>query len=424
MTITPQLLANYLIKYGGFFDALPEINTMAETLPFTQKAKVGEKYQVSFLAGLEHGQTASRQGGLFDLNAAIGAELQRAELDGSTIIMRTQYAWDDVYASLNGRDTSYNDIMSLKMKAKGKGASVYRDLALSYGPGAGSVIASNIGVIKTTAAGALSTARDIFLTSKSYIRGLWPSMRNALVDIYQSDGTTLRVSDVQIIGVPNQRKTLVRMYKAGSAIVPQANDVIVPKGWRTNSCIGMEAIMKTQTGTLFGIDVGEITQFRTPNFDAGNGPLTLQLIREFGALVADNGSKSGGRLLVSGSAFAATANEFSAKNRDTSAGGVKKQGESKLIFETPAGDIEMVVWDLAKQGQGMYIANSADAYRVGTTDNTMRPIKGMNEGFLTPLIDKSGCQSLMYSNQAPFCEQNWHNFFVENIVSPGDSAES
>lgn len=424
MTITPQLLANYLIKYGGFFDALPEINTMAETLPFTQKAKVGEKYQVSFLAGLEHGQTASRQGGLFDLNAAIGAELQRAELDGSTIIMRTQYAWDDVYASLNGRDTSYNDIMSLKMKAKGKGASVYRDLALSYGPGAGSVLAANIGVIKTTAAGALSTARDIFLTQKSYIRGLWPSMRNALVDIYQSDGTTLRVSDVQILGVPNQRKTLVRMYKAGSAITPQANDVIVPKGWRTNSCIGMEAIMKTQTGLLFGIDVGEITQFRTPNFDAGNGPLTLQLIREFGALVADNGSKSGGRLLVSGSAFAATANEFSAKNRDTSQGGVKKQGESKLIFETPAGDIEMVVWDLAKQGQGMYIANSADAYRVGTTDNTMRPIKGMNEGFLTPLIDKSGCQSLMYSNQAPFCEQNWHNFFVENIVSPGDSAES
>jgi len=422
--ITPALLANYKTKYGGFFDALPEINTLAELLPFTQKAKIGEKYQVSFMAGLEHGQTASRQGGLFDLNAAIGAELQRAELDGSTIMMRAQYAWDDVYASLNGSDTSYNDIMSLKMKAKGKGASLYRDGALAYGPGGGSVLASNWGVISTTAAGALSTARDVRLTRASYIRGLWPSMRNALIDIYQSDGTTLRVGDVQVLGVPTQRKTHVRLYKAGSAVTPQANDVIVPKGWRQNSCIGMEAIMKTQTGTLFGVDVGEITQFRTPVFDAANGPLTLKLIREWGALIADNGSKSGGQIMCSGSAFAALADEYSAKNRDPSSGGVKKQGESRLIFETPAGNIDVVVWDMAKQGQAMYFANTANAYRVGTTDNTMRPIKGLNEGFLTPLIDKSGCQSVMYSNQAPFCEQNWHNFFVENIVSPGDSLDA
>lgn len=424
MTITAALLANYKIKYGGFFDALPEINTLAELLPFTQKAKIGEKYQVSFLAGLEHGQTASRAGGLFDLNAAIGAELQRAELDGSTIMIRAQYAWDDVYASLNGSDTSYNDIMSLKMKAKGKGASLYRDLALGYGPGAGSVLASNIGVIKTNAAGALSTARDIFLTSKSFIRGLWPSMRNALVDIYQSDGTTIRESDVVVQGVPNQNKTQVRFFKTGSVVTPQANDVIVPKGWRLNSCIGMEAIMKTQTGTLFGVDVGAITQFRTPKFSASNGPLTRKLIREWGALIADNGSREGGQLMVAGSAFAALAEEFSTLNRDTSKGGVKKQGESRLIFETPAGNIDVVVWDLAKQGQAKYFANSSNAYRVGTTDNTMRPIKGLNEGFLTPLIDKSGCQSVMYSNQAPFCEQNWHNFFVEDVVSPGDVAEA
>lgn len=303
MTITPALIGNFKIKYGGYFDALPEINTLAELLPFRQEQKIGEKYQVSFLAGLEHGQTASRQGGLFDLNAAIGAEVPRAELDGSTIMMRAQYSWDDVYASLNGSNTAYNDIMSLKMKAKGKGASLYRDLALAYGPGSGSVLASNIGVIGTTAAGALSTARDIFLTKKSYIRGLWPSMRNALVDIYQSDGTTLRVGDVQVLGQPNQSKTQVRFYKAGSAVTPQQGDVIVPKGWRLNSCLGLEAIMKTQSGDLFGVNVSEISQFRTPIFDAANGPLSRKLIREWAALIADNGSKQGGRLMVAGSAL-------------------------------------------------------------------------------------------------------------------------
>ena len=423
--ITPALIGNFLTKYGGLVDSLPEIGSFAEMLPFKQQAKIGEKYSVSFLAGIEHGQTASRAGGLFDLNPAIGAEVPRAELDGSTIIMRAQYAWDDVYASLNGKDSSYQDVMSLKMKAKGMGGSLYRDLALAYGPGAGSVLASNIGVIKTNAAGALSTARDVFLTKQSYIRGLWPSMRNALVDIYTSDLTTLRVADVTIRGNPNVTKTLVRMYKAGSAITPQAGDVIVPKGWRQNSCIGFEAIMNTSSGPLWGIaDVAEYSQFRTPVFSASNGPLSLQLIREWCALIADSGSKQGGTFKVAGSAFAALANEYSGKNRDTSSGGVKKQGETGLLFDTPAGLVKVETWDLAKQGQGMYVANSSGAYRVGTTDNTMRPIKGLNEGFLTALTEKAGCQSMMYSNQAPFCDNNWHNFLVTDIASPGDCAES
>lgn len=434
--VTGQLLANYLTKFGGYFDALPEHNTMAELLPFEQKAKLGAKYEVSFLVGMEHGHTASRAGGLYTLNPAIGAELQKAELDGSTITMRAQYAWDDVYASLNGSDASYNDIMSLKMKALGKGASLYRDLALAYGPGAGSVLGANIGVVKTTAGAALNAdltnGVSIFLTKASYIRGLWPSMRNAYVDIYQSDGTTLRSSNVRVIGVPNQRKTAVTFVassqtgyvsSAPTATV-QANDIIVPAGWKGQSCIGLETIMRTQTGTLFTVNMATITPFRTPLFDAANGPLTLQLIREWAALIADNGSTQGGQLMTSGSAFAALANEYSAKNRDTSSGGVKKQGESKLIFETPAGNIDVVVWDLAKQGAAMYIANSARAYRVGSTDNTMRPIKGLNEGFLTPLIDQPGLQSSIYSNQAPFCENGWHNFYVENIASAGDSAES
>ena len=423
MTITAGLIGNYKTKFGPFIDALPEIGSIADMLPFRQQQKIGEKYQVAFLAGIEHGQTASRAGGLFTLNAAISAEVPRAELDGSTIMMRTQFAWDDVYASLNGSDSSYDDIMSLKIKALGKGSNAYRDLALYYGPGAGSVLASNIGVISTTAA-ALSTSPTVRLTRASYIQGLWPSMRNALVDIYQADGTTIRVADVTILGVGNQNKTHVRMFKSGSAVTPTATDVIVPKGWRQNSCIGLEAAANTQTGTIYTVDVTSIAQFRTLQVDAAAGPLTRKFIRETAARLAANGSKQGGTLKCSGSAFAGLAEEFSALNRDTTMGGVKKQGESKLVFETPAGDISVEVWDLSKNGQAHYFANTSNAYRVGTTDNTMRPIKGLNEGFLTALIDQAGCQSAMYSNQAPFVEQPWHNAIITNIVSPGDAADA
>lgn len=438
---TSKLNSNFRVKFGPWIDALPEISTLASKLPFKQQGKLGERYRVPFTAGIEHGHTASRAGGLFTLRPAIGAESGFAELDGSTIIMRTQYAWDEIYASLGDSDMeatsnsrSYQDVMSLKMKAKGLGGSLYRDLALAYGPGAGAAVSANIGVIKTTAAGDLSTTRDVFLTKASWIRGLWPTMRNALVDVYQANGTTIRSTNVQIYGVPNQNKTLVRFGPSTIADAPTgtpaailtATDVIVPAGWKGNSCIGLESIMKTQTGSLWEVNVDEIAQMRTLQFDAANGPLTRKLIREWGALIADNKSKMGGDLLVDGSAFASLAEEYSTSfQRDTNNdGGVKKSGESALVFATPAGEIKVEVWDLAKQGQAMYLAKSSRAYRVGTTDNTMRPIKGLNEGFLTPLIDKSGCQSMMFSNQAPFCDQNWHNFIVTNIVSSGNVAES
>lgn len=438
MTISAALQGNFRIKYGPWIDALPEISDLADALPFqAQSRRPGEKYRVPFLSGIEHGQTASRAGGLFTLNAPIGATVPYAELDGSTIIVRAQYAWDDVYASLNGNSMegggnagSYQDVMSLKMKAKGMGGSLYRDLALAYGPGATSVLASNIGVVKTTAAGTLATARDIFLTSASWIRGLWPSMTNALVDIYQSDGTTVRSLNVPVQGVPNQNKTQIRLGGAGAlgGSVPgatvTANDVIVPKGWLGQSCIGLEPVMKTQTGALWGLsDVSVVPMFRSLNFNAG-GALTRKLIRQFAAIVADNGSKSGGKLKVAGSVFASLAEEYSGKNMDTSHGGIKVQGESALEYQTPAGDISIEVWPLAKQGQAIYIANSSNAQRIGTTDNTMRPIKGLNEAFLTPLIDQAGCQSMMYSNQAPFVEKNWHNFLITGIVSDGDVVDS
>ena len=428
-TLTPALQGNFRIKYGPWIDALPEIDTIASMLPFQPKEyQPGEKYRVPFLAGIEHGQTASRAGGLFNLNKPKGAEVPYAELDGSTIIMRAQYALDDVYASLNGQSNgAYQDVMSLKMKAKGMGASLYRDLALSYGPGAGSVLAANIGVVSTTAT-AVNTSPSVRLTKASFIPGLWPSMKNALVDIYQSDGTTLRAGNVQVLGLTNNNKTQVKFgvstvsgeATVNPAAVVTAGDIIVPQGWKGGSCIGIEAMANTQTGTIFTVDLTNIPIFRWSQFDAAAGPLTRKLIREWGARASQFGCKQGGVLKVAASAFAGLAEEFSALNRDTSMGGVKKQGETALVFETPAGLISVEVWELAKQSQAIFFAKSANGYRVGATDNTMRPIKGINEAFLTPLIDQPGLQSMMYSNQAPFFDRPWHNFIVSNIVSPGD----
>jgi hypothetical protein len=435
MTDFGRLDANFRTKYGGWIDnTLPEVNTLASKMPFSQKGKIGNKYSISFLIGHEQGVTYSRAAGLFDYRQPISAEAVDAELDGSTILVRTQYSWDEIYASLDVNDPAaltnagaYNDIMSLKMKAKGMSGSTRRDMALAYGCGSGAVAAANIGVVKTTAAGSLATPRAVFLTRASWIRGLWPSLKNALVDVYQSDGTTLRASNVQVYGVPNGSKTQVTFgpstvageATSNTAAIMTANDIIVPAGSKGQSCIGIEAMQTQQTGSLFGIPLDTTAQFRTIKETLGGAP-TRKFIREMCSRSKDNGNTSGGVLLVSGGAWTHIAEAFSSSFRDTNAGGAKLQGETSMSFDTPCGRVELVDWPLCKQGQMHFLANDCGMYRVGTTDNTMRPIKGLSEGFLNPLEGKAGCQSILYSNQAPFIELGWHNWMVDGVVSDGD----
>jgi hypothetical protein len=435
MTDFGRLDSNFRTKYGGWIDnTVPEINTLASKMPFSQKGKLGNKYSISFLVGIEQGVTYSRAAGLFPYREAIGAEAVDAELDGSTIVVRTQYSMDEVYASLDTNDPSaltnagaYNDIMSLKMRAKGLSGSLRRDLALAYGPGSGSVASSNIGVVSTTAAGDLTTTRNLRLTRASWIRGLWPSLKNGLVDVYQSNGTTLRAANVQIYGVPAGNKTQITVgpstvvgeATSNTAAVIAQNDIIVPAGSKGASAIGVEAMQLQQTGTLFGINLDQITQFRTNKETVGGAP-TRKFIREMCARSKDNGCTTGGTLFVSGGAWTHVAEAFSTSFRDTSPGGEKLQGETEMGFDTPCGRVELVTWDLCKQGQMHFFANSCGMYRVGTTDNTMRPIKGLQEGFLAPLEGKSGMQSILYSNQAPFIECGWHNWIADGVVSDGD----
>jgi hypothetical protein len=435
MTDYGRLDSNFRTKYGGWIDnTVPEINTLAARMPFSQKGKIGNKYSISFLVGIEQGVTYSRAAGLFPYRAAIGAEATDAEIDGSTIVVRTQYSMDEVYASLDVNDPSaltnagaYQDVMSLKMRAKGLSGSLRRDLALAYGPGSGAAAASNIGVVSTTAAGDLTTTRNVRLTRASWIRGLWPSLKNGLVDVYQSNGTTVRALNVQVYGVPAGNKTQITLgpstvtgeATSNTAAVIAQNDIIVPAGSKGASCLGVEAIQLQQTGTLFGIPLDTVTQFRT-NKETLGGPPTRKFIREMCARSRDNGLTSGGVLMVSSGAEAHIAEAFANSFRDTSSGGQKLQGETGMSFDTPCGRVELQSWDLCKQGQIHFFANDCGMYRVGTTDNTMRPIKGLQEGFLAPLEGTSGMQSILYSNQAPFIELGWHNWIADGVASDGD----
>lgn len=410
-------------RYGRWIDPLPDEHTLADFGDFIpSENRPGLGYNFPVLTGLELGQTANVDNTAFLLNAAVDSTVLNATLDGATIMLQSVVSYDTIYKSLNGTGNgssggAYKTALDQTVQAMLQGAAMYRELALAYGPGTGAAVASNIGIVGGSVSGAnLGATQTVYLTEASWIPGLWiivTGQNGMKVDIYQTDGTTLRETGVNVDARPSTTQTRLRLTKAASAATVAANDKIVPLGWRTKTCLGLESIYNN-AGTIFGIDASVVAPWRCMTFSAG-GAMSRAKIMAMAAAVSINGVKNGGKLFVCAPTFADLAEEANALQRYTAnTDSVKRQGASQLIYETAAGRIEVVVYQYAKQGQAMFI--SMDNFRrVGSTDLTMRPIGGGSEAFFTHMPSNAGASMRIYSNQAPVFEMPYRNFLITGI---------
>lgn len=414
-------------RYGRWIDPLPDEHTLADFGDFIpQENRPGLGYNFPVLTGIEHGQTANVDNSAFTLNPAVDSQVLNANLDGATILLQSVVSYDTIYKSLNGTGNgssggAYKTALDQSVQAMLMGAAMYRELALAYGPGTSNAVASNIGVVGGSVSGAnLGANQTVYLTEASWIPGLWILAASGTangggmrVDIYLTDGLTPREVGVQVLSRPSTVNTRLTLAKSGSVAVVAANDKIVPFGWRTKSCFGLEAIYNN-TGSIFGIDASQVAPWRCMTFSAG-GQMTRAKIMAMSAAVSINGVKNGGKLFVAAPTFADLAEEASSLQRFTgNTDKVKRQGASQLTYETAAGVVEVTVYQYAKQGQAFFISN--DNYRrVGSTDLTMRPIGGGAEAFFTHLTTQSGAQMKIFSNQAPVFEMPYRNYLITGI---------
>jgi hypothetical protein len=434
---------NFKQRYGRWIEPLPDEHTLADFGEFiSADARPGLNYNFPVLTAVEHGQTADGgvgAGSAFTLRPAIDSEVRSAQLTGSTILLQSVVSYDVIYQSLNGTGNgntggAFKTALDQAVQAMLMGAGLYRELALAYGPGPTTTIASNIGVVAASISGATVTAGQVIsLTQASWIPGLWILAQNMEVDFLQADGTTSRCTRVRIVSRPSpslaRLSVIATANSVGGGNTIATGDVIVPSGWVAKSCVGLEAIYNNAT-VLFTIDASLVAPWRAQVFSAG-GTLTRAKIMGYAAIVSINGCKNGGKLFVSAPTFAALAEEFNSIMTPAGSGIAavtsyngnsnsrsKEIGSSNISYVTAAGVIEVVVYQYAKQGQAMFIAND-NFRRVGSTDLTMRPIGGGAEAFFTHLTGQAGAQMKIFSNQAPVFEIPYRNFLVNGIVNTG-----
>lgn len=411
--IDPLLAANFRQRYDGYLDPLPEDNTIADFAEFVpSEARAGNTYNFPLQASLEHGQTADISGLAYALNVARDSEMVNATLDGADLALVANVAYSSMLRGRNGANKgpggnggAYWQPFDLKIELMMKSMELYRELALLYGPGTGAAIAADIGVVFNgvgLGGGAnvgAGTGQIVNITTASWAPGIWNNMRNALVDVYQADGTTLRVADAVVAGVPDASLNRIQLFKSGSAVVVAATDRIVPKGWRLNSCVGLQAILQN-TGILFGVNAASYPFWNALRFTAGATAMTRARVLQIAARLFPNGLTDGLAMFTSSAIFADLAEEADLLQRYTgNTDEVKRQGANKLLYISPAGTVEVRLHKYMKQGMFMMFGHGL-VKRVGASDVTFRGDNG-NDWFFLELPANAGYQLRAISNQAP-----------------------
>jgi hypothetical protein len=415
----------FRVKYGDHIvEIFPSEDSTCKLFKYQNESeRPGDSFKQPVQTANEHGVTFNNDGSGFTLNAAIDSVIKMASLGGSEIAVRARIPYATAAQSQNAGSSAGNraffGAVELKMRYMAASGDFYREVMTDYGCGTAAAAACDIGVVNASVSGAnLAAPQVVNLTRASWNAAIWQFMApNALVDIYQADGTTLRAAAVTVQATEETTNRLT-LFKSGSAVTVAATDKIILPGALTKQCYGVQAILEN-TGTLFGIDSAANPVWKPTVFNAA-GQLTTSKVRGVGIKLARKGLKKGADMAVPAEAFGDLADECQNDQRINDDRESRIMGPNKIKVRTPCGDIEVTKNLYMKQGIAFVIGKDAGPKRVGAQELGF-DVANSKKFLETPVADAAAYEFRMYGQNAPFLEGMAHCAIVNGITSTYDS---
>lgn len=410
-------------RFGDWQRPILRPNSFTMSLPFVPSDdKSGEKFSMPIMVAISQGATVDNTGNVINLNGARSGKNLRAELDGVNLYMQEQLSYSDLMkmgngASESGDKPSYMSGPEWVYYSMLLGLEHHSEIMSLYGAGTAAAIGCDIGVIDTTpvASGGpnynSATNPVVRIASATWARLMWlnsggggDSDKGMLVDIYQSDGTTLRTSNIRVVSVRDANKCQVEMDATASSSAPgaavTAGDRIVPKGWLGASALGVSGIMQTN-GTFATIDNSVNPHWKCQPFDCGTAAISFDLVQQFAAKLRGNGFNTGVFDVWCAPPVAAVlTNGLTSLQRWNDGSGQDKKvvGTRAVEVATQVGLFRFHNYGYIKQGEILVMAQN-EWCRIGAAEQRENGLKG--EGLVLELQGQSGSEMRAMSQFAP-----------------------
>lgn len=417
------LAALLTTRYGDWQRPILPPNTFTMSLPFVPSDdRSGKEFSMPIMVAISQGATPDNTGNVVTLKGSRSGKNLQAILDGVNLYMQEQLSYSDLMKMSNGASESgdaaaYSTGPDWVYYSMLLGLQHHSEMMCLYGAGTGATMGSDIGVIDATpvAAGGpnynSATPPTVRITGASWARLMWmnsgsggDSDKGMLVDIYQSDGTTLRTSNIRIIGVVDPNKCQVQMDDTATSSAPgaavTAGDRIVPAGWVGSSALGVSGILQT-IGSFAGIDNTAVPQWRPQRFDCGGSAISFDLLQQFASKLRGNGFNKGVfDVWACPAVMAVLTNSLFTLSRwnDNSGRDLKVTGTGALEVDTQVGKFVLHSYGYIKQGEILVIARG-ECVRIGATEQRKEGVNG--EGLVLELQGQSGTEMRAMAQFAP-----------------------
>lgn len=391
---TTTLSGLFKIVYGeDVVNLLPDFAKLVKMIPFREREKIGDQYQIPVKLQHEHGFTYGAAGdGAYTLNSPIAGFIGKALVQAFQITERSQLDYESAFKAANGGERAFRDATEVLVENMVESFAKRLELSMLYGQ-------QGLGQVLSNTAGAL------VITTASWAPGIWSGMKDCILEAFDSQAATANQhnGDLTVTSVDITTRTIT---VSGTSAAVVANDFLYYKGSRTTTAhkemAGLDKII-LNTGTLFNIDAASYELWRGNTYNVG-GAISFNKIQQAISQAVAMGLNEKVAVLLAPSRWA-TLNTDLAALRMLDSSYNPKEGENgfeSLMFHSVSGPVEIISHPFVKEGEG-FILPLKRIKRVGATDVTFkRP--GRPDEIFVELPSNNGYELRQYCNQSVFIE--------------------
>jgi len=370
----------------GIIFALPEFSIMQKLVPFQKGNRIGKSYNSSIVVSDEHGFAYGAADETVTLATEIAATLKEITVDGAQIVGQASLNYDAASRSV-ASEAAFMDAGHLVIQNLLTSHSKKLEASLLYGR-------RGIGTVSSL------SSQDIILTAASWSDGLMMGLINCIIDVYQSDGTTLRAGDLTVSAVDPSTYTLT---VTGTTTGIVSTDLVFFDKSNGKECFGLDYIA-TNTGSLFGLSAASYPAWKAQTYSCSSAPLTMSKVLAGAAQANARGGLSEETvLLVHPSSWNNLNNDQSALVVQDSSKSQASNGFDEIVYRGVTGKIKVISHPCVKRGEAFLFAPK-NIKRIGSQDIDNQTPGRQDEIFLHSAT-LSAYLVRSYSNQAIFAEK-------------------
>lgn len=389
----------YKKVYGdGPVFALPENSILQQLVPFKKAKKIGKNYNTTIVVADEHGFSYGTADETITLNTEIAATLEEISVDGAQIVGQASLNYDAASRATENGEASFMDSGHLVIQNLMTSHSKKLEASLLYGRSGLATVSS-------------LNSQDITFTAASWADGLMMNLINCKVDVYQSDGTTLRRGDLTVTAIDPDNYTIT---VTGTTTGITANDIMFFDGANSKECYGLNYIM-TNTGSLFGVSASTYPAWKSQSYSASSAPLTMSKVLAAASVAnARGGLSEEAVLLVHPSSWNNLNSDQSALVVQDPSKNKVENGFGEIVYRGVSGKIKVISHPCVKRGDA-FLFSPKNLKRIGSQD-----IDNQTPGRQGEIFFHSATASAYvirsFSNQAIFAEKPAQMCKITSIV--------